>query len=320
MRNWKECSSEPIASICCTTYNHEHFVEKTLEGFLIQKTDFAFEIIIHDDASTDETSYIIRKYEKKYPKLIKAIYQKKNQFSTGLKPMASFVIPIATGKYIAICEGDDFWIKDDKLQKQVDFLESNPEYGMVSTDGFIIDDAGRFLSDNNNAIKKNVDISFFDLLLRNRIGTFTTCIRVNLLKNITDRIVNENLWFTYDYWMWLQISIRSKIRIFNEKTACYRIHQGGLSKSPGFFNPKKQSFLLFDVIRTFDKLWNSPVNKYQKEILLRSILGVLRKNVTPLSAKIELLKLIPKYDPFLFITIKLIVTKAREIKSINKNL
>jgi glycosyltransferase involved in cell wall biosynthesis len=317
MRNWKNCSSKPIASICCTAYNHEQFIEKTLEGFLIQKTDFVFEIIIHDDASTDKTPNIIRKYEKKYPKLIKAIYQKENKFSIGLKPMAGFVIPRATGKYIAICEGDDFWIKDNKLQKQVDFLETNPEYGMVSTDGFIIDENGRFLSDNNKPMKNSLDVSFFDLLHRNRIGTLTTCIRTNLMKTLTNRVVKENLWFTYDYWMWLQISIRSKIRIFNDKTACYRSHQGGISKSQGFFNAKKQNFLFFDVIKTFDKLSIGPFNKNQKELLLRSILGVLRKKVCPLSSKIELLKMIPKYDPFLLITIKLIITKMREKKSIN---
>ena len=128
MDRWKKDFFKPLVSICCITYNHEKFLEDALEGFLIQKTEFPFEILIHDDASTDQTAKIIREYEAKYPNLIKPVYQTKNQFSKGIKPNLAYNFPRATGKYIALCEGDDFWTDPYKLQKQVNFLEANHEF------------------------------------------------------------------------------------------------------------------------------------------------------------------------------------------------
>lgn len=132
MQNWN--GEIPLVSVCCITYNHEPYIAQALDGFLMQKTSFAFEILVHDDASTDRTADIIREYEKKFPKIIKPIYQKENQYSKGNRAiLASFVYPRAKGKYIALCEGDDYWIDENKLQMQVDFLEANPEYGMCYT-------------------------------------------------------------------------------------------------------------------------------------------------------------------------------------------
>lgn len=120
--------SQPLVSICCTAYNHEKFIRDAIEGFLIQHTNFDFEIIIHDDASTDDTAEIIKEYEKKYPELFVTIFQKENQYSQGIKPWSNFVFPKARGKYIALCEGDDYWTDPLKLQKQVDFLEENKDF------------------------------------------------------------------------------------------------------------------------------------------------------------------------------------------------
>lgn len=123
--------STPLVSICCATFNQERFISQAIESFLSQKTSFKFEIIIHDDASTDGTASIVKKYEQEHPNLIKAIYQTENQYSKGIKPWPNFVFPIARGKYIALCEGDDYWTDPYKLQKQVDFLEANPEYNLT---------------------------------------------------------------------------------------------------------------------------------------------------------------------------------------------
>ena len=116
-------NNEILVSICCITYNHEKYIRDAIEGFLMQKTDFPFEVLIHDDASTDGTADIIREYETKYPDIIKPIYQTENQYSKGIKISATYNYPRAKGKYIALCEGDDYWIDPYKLQKQVDFLE-----------------------------------------------------------------------------------------------------------------------------------------------------------------------------------------------------
>lgn len=117
---------EIMVSICCITYNHEKYIRQALDGFLMQKVNFKYEIVIHDDASTDGTADIIREYEKKYPDKIKPIYQTENQFAKGIKA-SRIVMDNAKGKYIALCEGDDYWCDENKLQMQIDYMEKNPE-------------------------------------------------------------------------------------------------------------------------------------------------------------------------------------------------
>jgi glycosyltransferase involved in cell wall biosynthesis len=114
-------------SICCLAFNHEDFIAQTLDGFLLQRTNFDFEIIVHDDCSTDGTRQIIESYQKKYPNIVKPIFQLQNQYSLGLKPIFNHVFPKAVGKYIALCEGDDYWTDPLKLQKQVDYLNVHVE-------------------------------------------------------------------------------------------------------------------------------------------------------------------------------------------------
>lgn len=130
--NWSGDTSQPVVSICCATYNHELYIKETLKGFLSQKTNFPFEILIHDDSSTDSTADIIREYESKYPNLIKPIYQNENQYSKGVKINQTILFPIAKGRYIAMCDGDDYWTSGKKLQTQFNILEGNKKY-IIST-------------------------------------------------------------------------------------------------------------------------------------------------------------------------------------------
>lgn len=116
----------PMVSICCITYNHGDYIRETLEGFLSQKISFPIEILIHDDASTDNTQQIIREYTARYPHVIRPILRTENQYSKGISNISVFNFPRARGRYIAMCEGDDCWICPDKLQTQVDYLEAHP--------------------------------------------------------------------------------------------------------------------------------------------------------------------------------------------------
>lgn len=114
-------------SVICNAYNHEKYIRDALDGFVMQKTNFPFEVLIHDDASTDKTADIIREYEKKYPDIIKPIYQTENQYSKNPGAVSRIQLARVTGKYIAVCEGDDYWTDPLKLQKQYDAMERHPE-------------------------------------------------------------------------------------------------------------------------------------------------------------------------------------------------
>lgn len=139
-------TDEIMVSIICNAYNHERYIAQCLDGFVMQKTNFVFEILVHDDASTDKTADIIRTYEKKYPHLIKPIYQTENQYSKG--GFAQFQFPRAKGKYIAFCEGDDYWTDPLKLQKQYDVMEAHPEIDMCAHAAVAIDDrSGKKIAD-----------------------------------------------------------------------------------------------------------------------------------------------------------------------------
>jgi len=125
IENWK-LSEQPTASICCITYNHEQYIEEAIDSFLKQETDFKFEILIHDDFSNDNTRNIIIEYAKKYPNIIRTIFQTENQWSLG-KRIMPIVLKEARGKFMALCEGDDYWIASNKLQIQIDEMEKHKE-------------------------------------------------------------------------------------------------------------------------------------------------------------------------------------------------
>lgn len=123
--NWQRPFGPPVVSVVCLTYNQEAYIEDAIRGFLTQETEFPFEVIIHDDASTDGTQAVVRGYQIRYPSLIKAVLQKENQYSKGLK-VGRIAAGAAIGKYIALCEGDDFWIDKRKLSIQVRAFRENP--------------------------------------------------------------------------------------------------------------------------------------------------------------------------------------------------
>ena len=121
--------SKPIVSILCLTYNQEEYIRDTLNGFINQKTDFDYEVIISDDCSTDKTKDIILEYEKKYPNIIKPFLREEN-----IGAMKNFIetYKLCKARYVALCDGDDFWTDPKKLQIQVDFLENNQDFAMSS--------------------------------------------------------------------------------------------------------------------------------------------------------------------------------------------
>lgn len=133
---------KPLVSVVSITYNHEPYIRDCLEGFLMQKTTFPVEYIIHDDASTDHTADIIREYFDKRPDLFHVIIQRENQYSQN-RPTTPQLYEMAQGKYIALCEGDDYWTDPLKLQKQFDFMEEHPDYSLCSHNAFILNEKNK---------------------------------------------------------------------------------------------------------------------------------------------------------------------------------
>lgn len=213
---------KPLLTVCCTAYNHENFIAQTLEGFLMQKTSFPIEIIVHDDASTDGTAEIIKKYAAMDDRIV-TILQSENQYSKNKKPWANYIFPIAKGKYIALCEGDDYWIDPLKLQKQVDFLESNVDYGSCFHNAKVFyEDTQTLERDYLKAVVPETT-TIRDLANRNYIRTNTMVLRNDF--KLPD-------WFSslpVGDWPLFLIQVKGrKIKKFEEEMGVYRIHSKGV--------------------------------------------------------------------------------------------
>lgn len=212
-------------TVVTTSYNHEKFIEKCIQSIVSQKTNFKFELVISDDCSTDNTRAIIKKYQKKYPDIIKPIFREKN-----LGAMNNFIETLNSvhTKYVALCDGDDFWTDDSKLQKQYDFLEKHDDYSIVFHQTLIFYDDG---SNNEetihpNNIKSNLNLQ--DLIKENFIPANTVVYRWKYLKK--DSLLNEfpkNV-VPGDYFLHLVHANCGKIHFINKVMSSYRRQPGGM--------------------------------------------------------------------------------------------
>jgi glycosyltransferase involved in cell wall biosynthesis len=221
-------NDQPLVSIIYHTYNHELFVKDAIEGFLKQKTKFSFEVLIHDDASTDATAEIIREYQQNYPELFRTILQKENQFSKGIRPWIAYLFPLAKGKYIAMCDGDDYWTDPLKLQKQVDFLEANPEYSLCFH-------TVKVIAPNHLKYKEGIfthleekDYSGKEILKKWTIPNSSVVFRSEF-NEVMYEVVKNSAFLYFDILLYLNLAEFGKIRCIKEKMGVYRIHNEGLS-------------------------------------------------------------------------------------------
>ena len=260
-----------LVSICCLTYNHGEFITQALDGFLMQKTSFAFEILVHDDASTDETTKIVQTYQSCYPDIIKPIIQKENQWSKGLRAIsATYNFPRAAGKYIAMCEGDDYWTDPTKLQKQVDFLEKNPDYVITYHDAMVIDD-------NEKVIKKSKmpDHNKRDYTQKDLIGGKTNILTLSMvfrnLDSMKEQAEETRYFINGDNFITAQLGLFGKGKYFPEiKPAVYRQHAGGvwsdISKEKKIANKINTHYWMY---RYFKRIGNEDAAK----LYLRKLSG-----------------------------------------------
>lgn len=226
---------KPLVSISCITYNHALYIRECLEGFLMQKTNFPFEILIHDDASTDGTADIIREYQAEYPDLIKPILREKNLYSQGIRCINRFNIERAHGKYIALCEGDDFWTDPNKLQIQFDFMEEHPDYSFCATNFALCDELHKtftvarplsYVCENKSQQEVCVDILLQRVLFRTASLFFR---RDSYLK--VDSLAKRDCPITQcgDYPLEFHLSSEGKVHYFPQPTIAYRVHGSSVS-------------------------------------------------------------------------------------------
>jgi glycosyltransferase involved in cell wall biosynthesis len=215
--------TEPLVSISCNTYNHANYIAQAIESFLAQQTDFPIEILIHDDASTDGTADIIRQYQARYPQLIKPICQAQNQQSQGVR-IGRFNIERARGEYIALCEGDDYWIDPLKLRKQVECLQLNANHVMCFTNFNIINKQGEIL--RLSAIQKTMktDLSQWQILsgLTPKYLTVMFRRRVLDLAFFRERFSNSG-----DVVLFSLLTRNGDAKYLDFISGCYRLHPSG---------------------------------------------------------------------------------------------
>ena len=228
----------PLISISVITYNHEKYVRQCLDGILMQDVNFSYEVLVHDDASPDGTTNIIREDEAKDLGIIKPIYQIENQYSQG-KDVSKFNFDRARGKYLAFCEGDDYWADPRKLQKQVDFLETHPEYIACVLRVQVTDEFGNINQSNNYALKYDT----FDYTLSDAENFRTRDGCAGHLSSLVCRnifsIIPEEIYLNYinckangDIKLTLLLTLSGPIRRLDDTMSVYRnVTSGGTSWS-----------------------------------------------------------------------------------------
>jgi len=274
MKCWTP-NSKTIVTIVCTTYNQEKYIEDAIKGFLIQETNFPFEIIIHDDASADNSPKIIQQYEKQYLKIIRSIYQTENQFSKKISVWSDITFPLSRGKYIAICEGDDYWTDPFKLQKQVGFLETNPDYSLC-VGGFtqlveITQETSIIIKNlkENDYGKNGYTFSLNEMQKSWITKTLTSVFR----KDLHDQTNFSDYKHLRDIHYFYHLIRNHKGFYFTENFGVYRIHEGGI-------NSMKQGRVNFNAAyNCYKELYEKNKDEFTRIMNRRHTLGLLNYNL-----------------------------------------
>ena len=288
----KEMNSKNMkVSVYCLAYNHEKYIRQTLEGFVSQVTNFEYEVFVHDDASTDGTKKIIQEYERNYPKIIKGIYQSENQYSQGKRIVESFVIPRLNGEYVAICEGDDYWCDVHKLQKQVDFLETHPDYSACVHNTVVIE------MKNDGRRLMNPSLDAYDLDIRHVMieggsdyHTSSVVYRIKYARiaysDKKPEFFNAAKGFG-DYPLAIYLTLEGKVRYLPDIMSVYRYEAPG-SWTSGMKNIEKFKTMRRTAIAMLESV--DEYTNYEMHDHIRSIIEERYWEIMILSTDIKVLK------------------------------
>ena len=229
-----------LVAIHCLVYNHEPYLRDCFEGFVMQKTNFRFVAIVHEDCSTDNSAAIIREYEAKYPDIFRPIYETENQYSKpdgSLGRIMNAAIDATGAKYIAMCEGDDYWTDPYKLQKQVDILESDETLMACCTDCSVVDNHGALLKERRGGVVKN-DIpgryNLRDFFRDNhQYPTLSVVYRNSHTEEVRAKHLHTENAFLGDWTLWICLLIYGDMYYINEITCAYRINPTSVTHTVG---------------------------------------------------------------------------------------
>ena len=235
-RNWESWEGEvPYVTVICTTFNNEDTVAKALDGILSQVTKFPFKVLIHDDASKDRTTDIVREYQEAYPDILETIFQEKNVFSQEIM-LDDYISPFVIGEFVAFCEGDDYWICENKLQDQVVYLETNTEHRFV---GSFCEAIPENTANSTYLIPRPQDredgyisaIQTSDLMkMFTYIHTSTYLMRIGAYR---EKVQDYRKFVVSNDLVYLSVVSRSStaLPIINRVTSIYRLHDSGMWSS-----------------------------------------------------------------------------------------
>lgn len=283
--------TKPLLSVALITYNQEAFITECIEGMINQQTDFPFEIVIGEDCSTDNTRAICLKYKEIYPDLIRLILPEKN-----LGMMGNWINTINSceGKYVAICEGDDYWIDNQKLQKQVDFLEQNPDYSLCSTGSRLL----AYSEDEYQNIDIHKDTLTTEDVLEEDWGIMTATIVFR--KDALDMPA----WFSKvkngDYSLQLLVSLKGKLKCLPDYTSVYRKHVGGVSSSLTAFNQATWViYLLWEFNNETNKKYLAEIKTKIKRVYRNQLQFAKESRLRRAYWKLVLFRILFIFNPFL---------------------
>lgn len=216
--------SRPImVSIQCLVYNHEPYIRQCLDGFVAQKTNFRFEAIVHDDASTDGSAGIIKEYAEKYPDIIKPVLESENQYKKHDGSLRKIVMEHLKGKYIALCEGDDYWIDPMKLQKQVNYMEAHPECTMTCNRTKLFSEQQQKYIGENYCSDEDGYLSTKEIILRG--GLYISTCSILYRESILEKGYPEYCKQCHvgDYPLQIYAAMKGKVYYFNDIMSVYRV-------------------------------------------------------------------------------------------------
>lgn len=260
----------PLVSVSSLVYNHKDYIHTCLDFLLKQKTTFRVELVIHDDASTDGTTEILREYAMKYPNLIRLVVQEENIYSHNIQKIEHDLHRMRRGKYIANCEGDDYWHDALKLEKQVQFLEANPDYSGVHTKVQYVDYSGKTVGFSNKVVPEHETATFSDLVTKSMIHSVSFIYRRDVL-TINGQLIWDITNHYYDQYLFLVTALKGKIKYLDDVTATYRVNVGVFTT----WNRKNKSVFAEECIEFFEKMVTDVDKKIACHLKLKQIYAVL---------------------------------------------